>query len=84
MSGMGLAVHIVVELVVALVVGVGIGLLLDNWLEIAPLFLVVFLFLGAVAGFLNVYRLVSGVGLAVGYQKPSNGAPSVKNENKDD
>ncbi len=84
MSGMGLAFHIVAELVVALIVGVGAGIMLDKWLETAPWFLVVFLFLGAGAGIFNVYRLVSGIGLAVGYRKPSNGTPSMKNENKDD
>lgn len=83
MSGMGLAVHIVAELVVALIVGVGAGIMLDKWLETAPWFLVVFLFLGAGAGIFNVYRLVSGIGLAVGYQKPSNGTPSIKNENNE-
>ncbi len=84
MSGMGLAVHIIAELVAALIIGVGIGILLDEWLETAPWLLVVFLFLGAVAGFFNVYRLVSGAELAIGFQKPSNGTPSIKKEDKDD
>ena len=56
MSGFGVAFRIGVEMVAALVVGVGFGLLLDNWLETAPLFLIVFFFLGAAAGGLNVYR----------------------------
>ena len=50
MSGFGMAMRIGVELIAALIVGVGIGLLLDRWLETAPLFLVVFFFLGAVLG----------------------------------
>ncbi len=44
------------ELVVAMVVAVAIGWFLDEWLETRPLFLVVFFFLGAAAGALNVYR----------------------------
>ena len=84
MSGMGLAFHIVAELVVALIVGVGAGIMLDKWLETAPWFLVAFLFLGAIAGYFNVYRLVSGVGLAVGFRKSSNGPPRLKNEDKND
>lgn len=44
------------ELVVAMVVAVAIGWFLDEWLETRPFFLVVFFFLGAAAGALNVYR----------------------------
>jgi ATP synthase protein I len=71
-------------LVAALIIGTGVGILLDKWLETAPWFLVAFLFLGAIAGYFNVYRLVSGVGLAVGFRKSSNGPPSIKNEDKND
>ncbi len=70
MSGFGMAMRIGTELIAALIVGVGIGLLLDHWLETTPLFLVVFFFLGAGAGILNVYRAASGIGLAAGYAKP--------------
>ena len=45
----------------------------DNWLNTAPLMLVVFLFLGAAAGMLNVYRAATGRGFAVGYAKTSDG-----------
>jgi len=68
-SGLGFALRIGVELVAALVVGVGIGLLLDYWLETSPWMMVVFFFLGSAAGFLNVYRLVSGYGYAAGYRR---------------
>ena len=70
MSGFGMAMRIGTELIAALIVGVGIGLLLDSWLETAPLFLVVFFFLGAGAGIVNVYRAASGFGLAAGYARP--------------
>jgi len=67
-SGLGFALRIGVELVAALVVGVGIGLLLDYWLDTTPWLMVVFFFLGSAAGFLNVYRVVSGYGYAAGYR----------------
>lgn len=69
MSGMGGALRIGIEMVSALVVGVGIGWLLDRWLETKPWFLVLFFFLGAAAGVLNVFRAVSGFGYAPAYKK---------------
>jgi ATP synthase protein I len=58
-QGMGLAFRITTEFVAAVAVGVGIGWLLDNWLDTKPWFLILFVLLGAVAGFLNVYRTVT-------------------------
>ena len=69
-TGMGLAFRIGTELVAGLVVGVAIGWRLDDWLGTKPWLMVLFFFLGAGAGILNVYRTVSGYGLAVGYRKP--------------
>ncbi len=80
-SGFGMAFRIGTELVAALVVGVGIGLLLDNWLNTAPWFMVVFFFVGAAAGILNVYRAASGIGLGPGYGKPRERGPG--NEEQD-
>ena len=68
-SGLGLAFRVGVEMVSALIVGVGIGLLVDWWLDTKPWFLVVFFLLGAGAGIVNVYRATAGYGLAVGYRK---------------
>lgn len=82
-SGFGMALRVGVELVSALVVGVGIGLLLDRWLGTAPWFLVLFFFLGAAAGVLNVYRAASGIGMAAGYRDPSGPAPSSGNDQDD-
>jgi ATP synthase protein I len=68
-AGLGFALRIGIELVAALAVGVGIGFLLDRWLGTAPWLMVVFFFLGSAAGFLNVYRAVSGYGYAAGYRR---------------
>ncbi|MBE0531655.1 MAG: AtpZ/AtpI family protein [Rhodospirillales bacterium] len=82
MSGFGVAFRIGVELVAALVVGVGAGLLLDRWLGTTPWFLIVFFFLGAAAGVLNVYRAASGIGLAEaeGAPAPSDGEPEEQDD----
>ena len=76
MSGYSMAVRIGTEMVAALIIGVGIGYFLDYWLETKPWFLVVFFFLGAGAGVLNVYRAASGLGMAPGYKEPSGGVAS--------
>lgn len=66
-----------VELVAALLVGVGLGYLLDLWLNTLPLMSLLGFFFGAAAGFLNVYRVATGQGSAVGFRKrPDDGAPS--------
>ncbi len=68
-SGLGFAFRIGIELVAGIAVGAGIGLGLDWWLDTKPWFMIVFFFLGAGAGMLNVYRTVTGMGHAVGYRK---------------
>ena len=55
-AGMGYAFRLATEMAAALVVGVGIGWLVDAWLETSPWGLLVFLFVGFVAGILNAYR----------------------------
>ena len=72
-SGLGFGLRIAVDLLAGLAIGVGLGLVLDNWLDSTPLMMVVFLFLGAAAGMLNVYRAATGRGLAVGYRKDGSG-----------
>ncbi len=74
-SGLGFAMRIGIELVAALIVGVGIGYVLDRWLETSPLFALLGFFFGAAAGFMNVYRVASGQGSTVGYRKQRDGAP---------
>lgn len=80
-GGLGAALRIGVDLVAAIIVGVGIGFLLDLWLDTKPWFLILFFLLGAAAGMLNVFRVASGYGLAAGYKKPEDG--SQKDDVKD-
>jgi len=67
-SGLGMAFAISAHLVAGLAVGAGVGYGLDRWLDTSPWLLIVFFFLGAAAGMLNVYHTVSGMGDAVGYR----------------
>lgn len=46
-----------VEFVSAIVVGTFIGWLIDKWAHTGPLFLVIFLLVGMVAGMTNIYRI---------------------------
>jgi ATP synthase protein I len=55
-----------IEMVGTLAVGVGIGWALDLWLGTGPWLLVVFFFVGAAAGMLNVYRAMSGMDAGAG------------------
>ena len=68
-SALGLAFRVGVELVSALAIGLGIGWLLDAWLDTRPWLMMVFIILGGAAGILNVYRMARGFGYAVGYSK---------------
>ena len=57
-SGAGFGFKISTEIIAALVVGVGIGLIVDNYLNTKPFGLIIFFIFGALAGFLNVYRVM--------------------------
>ena len=55
-SFMGSAFKLGTELVSAVVVGTIIGFILDNWFDTKPWLIIIFFFLGAIAGLLNVIR----------------------------
>ena len=57
-SGDGFGFKISTEIIAALVVGVGIGLIVDKYLGTKPFGLIIFFIFGALAGFLNVYRVM--------------------------
>ena len=59
--------RVATELVAGVMVGAFMGWVLDRWLGTSPLFLVLMFFLGASAGMLNVWRMMSGRGMATGY-----------------
>ncbi len=42
---------------VSIALGIAFGLFLDKKLDTAPIFFLIFMFLGIVAGFVNLYRL---------------------------
>jgi ATP synthase protein I len=65
-TGMGFGFRVVVELVAGIAVGTLIGYGLDHWLGSKPWLMVAFLFLGATAGVVNVYRAAKGLDDSVG------------------
>ena len=83
-SGLGFAMRLGVEIVAALIVGAGIGLLLDRWLGTAPWLLVAFFVLGAAAGMMNVYRVMTGMGGSVGYRPGDDDKAARKPAGNDD
>ena len=53
---MGRAFKLGTELVAAVAVGTIIGFILDSWFDTKPWLIIIFFFLGAAAGMLNVIR----------------------------
>ncbi len=58
-SSMAVFFRVGIELVSALLVGLAVGWGLDRLLGTKPLFLILFVFLGGIAGIINVWRLVA-------------------------
>ena len=55
-SNLGVAFKMSTEMVAAVVVGTIIGFILDNWFGTKPWLILIFFFVGVVAGILNVIR----------------------------
>jgi ATP synthase protein I len=70
-SGMGMAFSIAAHMVAGVGVGAFVGYWLDRWLGTSPWLLIVLFFLGSAAGMLNVYRVVTGIDMAMGYRPPA-------------
>ena len=66
-AGMALAGRVTTELVAGVVVGTFIGWAFDKWLGTTPTLMVVFFFLGSAAGMMNVWRALTGRGMAAGF-----------------
>jgi len=59
--------RVATELLAGLLIGAGIGWTIDKWLNTSPWFLIIFFLLGGAAGILNLWRIVTGKGLKIGY-----------------
>ena len=57
-TGASFGFKISTEIIAALVIGVCMGLLVDNYFNTKPFGLIIFFILGALSGFLNVYRVM--------------------------
>ena len=55
-SKLGMAFKMSTEMVAAVVVGTIIGFILDNWFGTKPWLILIFFFVGVIAGILNVIR----------------------------
>ena len=55
-SSLGIAMKLSTEMVAAVVVGTIIGFILDTWFDSKPWFIIIFFFVGVVAGITNVIR----------------------------
>ena len=60
-SKLGIAFKISTEMVAAVVVGTIIGFILDNWFGTKPWLILIFFFVGVVAGILNVFRSAKSI-----------------------
>jgi len=56
--------RVAIEMVVAVAFGGVVGWFLDKWLGTLPIFFILFFFLGAGAGFRNVYRAAQAINRA--------------------
>lgn len=61
LSGTAMLSTIGLTLAFSTIIGVGIGYLLDRWLHTDPIFTVIFLVIGTIAGFVEMIRTVSRV-----------------------
>ena len=55
-SSLGAALKLSTEMVVAVLVGTIIGFILDSWFDSKPWLIIIFFFVGVVAGITNVIR----------------------------
>ncbi len=58
---MGSAFRLGTELVAAVLVGTIIGFILDNWFDTKPWLIIIFFFIGVIAGMLNVIRVAKNM-----------------------
>ena len=57
-----IAINISIELITGIGLGVFLGLLIDNYLQTKPLMLIIFIILGIIVGFYNMYKTLKRYG----------------------
>ena len=60
-SNIGVAFKLSTEMVAAVVVGTIIGFILDNWFGTKPWLILIFFFVGVIAGIVNVIRSAKSI-----------------------
>lgn len=70
-GNMGSAMRVATDLVAALFVGGLIGFGIDRWFGTKPWGMVIFLFIGFAAGFMNIYKTQVGIGSKIGFAEPT-------------
>ena len=60
-SNIGVAFKLSTEMVAAVVVGTIIGFILDNWFGTKPWLILIFFFVGVIAGILNVIKTAKNI-----------------------
>ena len=60
--GYSIAMNLTIELVTGMAIGFFLGMLLDNYLQTKPLMLIIFIVLGTIVGFYNMYRMLKKYG----------------------
>lgn len=77
-----------VELVGAIIGGALIGYGIDHYFETKPVFFLIFILLGVITGFYNIYKITMNMGTSVGFKglkNPSKDAKQSSNyDNNDD
>lgn len=79
-ADLGVGARVGVDLVSGVLVGAGLGYGIDTWFGTKPWGLIVCFFMGAAAGFLNVYRFLQGQDAGVGYRRQPPGQTPPKRE----
>jgi len=73
-----------IELLAAIAVGGFVGWAVDKGLGTRPWGMIIFFVLGVAAGMWNVYRAVTGLGMAVGFRRGPGGADAPGNWDEDE
>jgi ATP synthase protein I len=85
-SNMARGIRAGAELITPMIAGGLIGWGLDQWFGSKPLCLIIFLLLGVMTGFVNVWKMTQNIGSGIGYselhrrQKDAKRSPSGKND----